>query len=806
MAAQSTIEPSAAARSNLEGIPLFGGLLAYSAAFHLLGPVNPAADRLLCLIGMCVVIGWILQKINVSSARRTVLLAVALLAILVPQFAHNDGRVVLLSGVAMVLLVAWRIALRSPVERVVAHVARAISGACLVIVFTRYCWPGQLLVEGLSELISMLASVFGRQNLDIGPTFTGVWIWIPFLIASFDMTRAVGWTNARTRFMCECSLQLVVLSCIVAAMTSIVDGMDAVAEYALAIPSPHHPYHPDHAFLLGFINYVFLGSLLLIHTLVWRNSTVTAQSVPPTPSPRWQTVSASGLIALGLVGLLIPGSRSTTISPVVAFHDAGQLDWNVPVTDRFGLLMGGMYGLLPQYLQASGYRVKNLDGQLNSENLAHVNALVMVLPRKPPTESELRTLYQYLERGGSLLVLGDHTDLYGSQAPMNALLSSAGIQVPFDSAFALRPFWIYCQSSLPHAVTVGIRDEVDTRIATGSSLRLNHWRARPLIVGQYGFGDFGNRANGERGGFLGDYKYQRGERLGDLVLGAESSYGAGRIIAFGDTSSFQNIALPDCYPFVERIFQRLTSPPDGWRQRWSLSVLGLGLIILLWMRNGWTWAAGLLLLVDAGQELLPHRSHSIAGRKVAVVSTTNVPCFPLERFRDNSAGAVMMSLMRSGFLPQLARVETPTTDVGLIACIGPLQPYSNAQRERLRRFMHDGGTLLIAASPKNLSAANSLLELGGIRATDSPIGNVRTSVSPEMEIEFLNAVSLDVSKSDATVAAEWNGEVIVAEVKVGQGRLLAFGDADFFLDRNLEGEKTHKPGNLKFLQRLLQTP
>ena len=41
------------------------------------------------------------------------------------------------------------------------------------------------------------------------------------------------------------------------------------------------------------------------------------------------------------------------------------------------------------------------------------------------------------------------------------------------------------------------------------------------------------------GSFLGNYHYDQGERLGDVVLVATTTYGRGRIVVWGDTSAFQ---------------------------------------------------------------------------------------------------------------------------------------------------------------------------------------------------------------------------------------------------------------------------
>ena len=73
--------------------------------------------------------------------------------------------------------------------------------------------------------------------------------------------------------------------------------------------------------------------------------------------------------------------------------------------------------------------------------------------------------------------------------------------------------------------------------------------ARPVIVARHGFSDRGNQNNADRA-FLGNRRYDRGERLGDIVLAADAKQGQGAVLVFGDTSPFQNLPIPFHWRFV----------------------------------------------------------------------------------------------------------------------------------------------------------------------------------------------------------------------------------------------------------------
>src|SRR5262249_49472270 len=122
----------------------------------------------------------------------------------------------------------------------------------------------------------------------------------------------------------------------------------------------------------------------------------------------------------------------------------------------------------------------------------------------------------------------------------------------FDSAFTPH-HWIYNAGFRPGPLTAGL-DEANSRFkqSTGASLTLTS-PAEPVATARWGFSDFGDRANKDNA-FLGDYIHQAQEPFGDLPVVALSRHGQGRVIVFGDTSAFQNIALPSAWPFVTQVF------------------------------------------------------------------------------------------------------------------------------------------------------------------------------------------------------------------------------------------------------------
>ena len=238
----------------------------------------------------------------------------------------------------------------------------------------------------------------------------------------------------------------------------------------------------------------------------------------------------------GIAGVVLAGTTAL-VSPKpakITVFNRGGLDWERPSYQNSN---NGMFGQLPLYAQGNGFKFELLDNDVvSSSDLADTQILTLVnLPKKWAGE-EKQAILDFVSGGGSLLVLGDHTDVFGLMDGFNPLLSDFGMAFKFDSAYPARKTWAQCTTCSNDAVIWNWRGE-SQGIGIGASLELSG-NARPLLMGRYGHSDRGVREN-IIGSFLGNYVYETGEQLGDVPLVAVAPYGAGRVVVFGDTSTFQ---------------------------------------------------------------------------------------------------------------------------------------------------------------------------------------------------------------------------------------------------------------------------
>ena len=67
-----------------------------------------------------------------------------------------------------------------------------------------------------------------------------------------------------------------------------------------------------------------------------------------------------------------------------------------------------MFGNLPQFLEAMGFSTAKVD-TISSDNLQEAKILMMINVDRELPQDELEAIWGFVEEGGSLLLLGDHT-------------------------------------------------------------------------------------------------------------------------------------------------------------------------------------------------------------------------------------------------------------------------------------------------------------------------------------------------------------------------------------------------------------
>ncbi len=413
---------------------------------------------------------------------------------------------------------------------------------------------------------------------------------------------------------------------------------------------------------------------------------------------------------------------------VVAYGQGYQLDWLKPEYDSDA---EGDYGMLPVLVKSLGGKFV-VSKDLSEQDLAEADVLLLIHPDRPWPRETLERIWDYVRRGGSLLLAADPTVRVGeSRSRFNEVLEPLAMRVHFDTTVARAANWEQSLQLTSHPSAVGLDDSRNPfGMQAGSSLDAG-WLARPVLTGRWGWSEPGSDAAAS-----GISSYNAGERLGDLTLAAEQPFGRGRVVVLGGTTPLHNETLASSYSFVGRLLgylaNRQSSPWALWRQLCALAALAAMVALLACRLESWQMiltpsvlAVALIWSTAAGYwsaRVLPDGRHRSLNN-VAYVDASHLESYSSDTLTDHGVAGLLRTLMRHGYLPLMAPdLKADRLDrCGLLISIGPGRAFSPAERDTLKRFVGDGGTLICLVGAEQARPSAPLLNDFGLQVPYSPV-------------------------------------------------------------------------------------
>ena len=525
-------------------------------------------------------------------------------------------------------------------------------------------------------------------------------------------------------------------------------------------------------------------------------------------------------VAAVLAAVLLPLLAVVYPSPLrlegkkVVFYEKGFLNWLKPTHGSYGRLSSGMYGMLPVFLESLGARPL-VSPALSETDLEDADVLAIIFPDEPWRQGQMERIHDFVRRGGSLLVFGEHTthDPNGSNR-FNEVLAPTAMRVGFDCATFAVGGWLQSYDAISHPTTAGIGDDENQfGVVIGASVDAR-WPSRPLLIGRWGWTDFGDDASDRA--MMGNDRYDPGEKLGDVILAAEQPMGKGRIITFGDTSGLTNAIDVSSYIFTSRLFAYLAGAAAhahaAWRQiltllaaaflialvcsrpgpgKTSLVAVGLAISLSLWT---FTNQARTRLSPD-GRRVIPNN--------LAYIDSSHIEAYSGESWRTDGIGGLALTLMRNGYVTLDLPEFTPgrLLRAGLLVSVAPSRPFSRAEVETVKTFVNGGGILIITAGYDQAGPSLPLLDAFGLHVgtagRDSPepepLGHFKSpyleSQDRRVYVRFHAAWPVACSDPNQRVIAYGRDNRPVAILRrFGAGKVLLIGDTCFAMNVNLEWE------------------
>lgn len=454
-----------------------------------------------------------------------------------------------------------------------------------------------------------------------------------------------------------------------------------------------------------------------------------------------------------------------------------------------------------EHLNDNGYKSRTIRTlPLSEERLEGFDVLFINLvddDRPDFSAAEIADIQRFVERGGGLLVIGDHTNVYESSARINPLLAPMGIEVGYHTAIDYPPeysvaglAWIMVFDFERHYLT---RDVEMISLQTGAPVFGDFGIAR---LSERGFGDYWDPE--DLSGYYGDWNHNGDpevEPKGRLPVVQAREYGDGRVVVVGDQNIFGDAWLHfgDNFEFLMNTFQ---------------------------------WLAG-------AEDRPPLRDARLAGFNLGVDMSHND--FDVGRTGDDDYYVFYVHLNRDHDVSADAQMRLETWNDALML-LSPDKPFDEEALDKVRQYFRDGKTVVLSLEADHLSQASvdlladiapefSLtvdatryvaaqaaagemvdLEIPHLEKTfllDSPvipISNLSVSSLPrrsQIGDEGLSPYLLEISSEwgDPFITARSGGDVVdIARRKaIGEGELIVFVQDGFFRNRTLGYSETTPP-------------
>ncbi len=532
-------------------------------------------------------------------------------------------------------------------------------------------------------------------------------------------------------------------------------------------------------------------------------------SEPPPSKPRTLPAAiALACLAAGLVTFIVQwdpvGSRKAGRVMVVERHSTWEPTTRRYSTDWYGELASynyaALYDFCGQYFEMSQLLESR---KIDDDTLANHDVLIVKTPTARWSREEVEAVERFVAGGGGLMLVGDHTNVFKSGTYLNDLSRPFGFTFRDDLLFHVgTPYeQLYRRPLVPHPAVqnvpwmdFAVSCSIDPGRSSGRAAIQSHgmWNLPPA----YHTENYHPQA-----------EYRPEMRYGPFIQLWATRHGSGRVLAFTDSTIFSNFCVYQ--PGKAELFRNMVewlnhgSPLNN---RWTWLLLAVPLLLvamamltaaewLLRSRDGaWLsllaaallgWSAGSACAAATHACALPVPDNIRPLEHVVIDRTVSETPQSLGAFiRGEGAGYGLMEqwIPRLGYLTSRRKGDDAFSGDALVV-LCPTRSASKQYRDRLVRFVSEGGKLLVVDSPENEgSTANSLLwpfDMGVSHA--EPRRGLLKLPGDWPSIPLEAACEVTGGRPIATV----NGLPVAATLNYNKGQVMVIGFGSLFNDASM---------------------
>lgn len=519
-------------------------------------------------------------------------------------------------------------------------------------------------------------------------------------------------------------------------------------------------------------------------------------------SPGWRLLAAGAGATLLVVaiGYEDPGRRHSKGILIDEYHSDWEWTERPFDTEWFGEKSTYNYYCLAEFL-AQHYPLERGHEAFTPELLERFGTIVLKVPTQAYQQQEVEALVSFVERGGGLVLIGDHTNVFGSSEFLNQVATRFDFRFVEDVTYDLLTGGLSLWDKprlLPHPVvqnmpTMLFGSSCSLRAAPTLGAAMVGYRLRTLPA------DYSQRS------FFPEKRLHQNGRSGAFNQALAVKSGKGRVAAFTDSTIFSNF------------FIFMPGKPE----------LALGLVEWAHRANRWSWfnpIAGLFglalvaaALLSRARLLAPLAAATLSGAlAIELVDSLNRSSYPLPepltlyvkiafegehsdffipelrltQTGDKDFDAFYVWMQRLGFVPR----KEPTLERALVGSravvlVDPKLPFSADELAATEAFVRRGAGLLVLADRDNESStAGQLLAHFGLELSWPP-AVAYPELSRDQQWVFEGAGSVQGATPLVTAP---DGRVVLGFRTIGRGRIVACSNSRMF-ERSRFGMVNHVP-------------
>lgn len=520
--------------------------------------------------------------------------------------------------------------------------------------------------------------------------------------------------------------------------------------------------------------------------------------------PAWREMAGIGLpvvvavvcFTLGVIWDPV-GQRKGGRIAVDEFHSKWEPTERPFDTEWYGHLSGYNYACIYDF-SSRYYAMSRIKEPLTDAVLANLDVLVLKVPTELFRPEEVEAVLRFVERGGGLLLIGEHTDVFSTGYDLNQIARRFGFEYRYDCVFGIDSFFdqYYVPSFAPHPVVRAIRG---MDFATSCSIRpFEPWRGRSVITST---GLKNAPADYHASNFYPQAQDRADMRYGAFVQLWAVRHGKGRVLAFTDSTIFSNFCTfePGKLEILRGMLEWLNRQSGIGDPRWL--VLALGAAAGLWVFWRLKKQSRLLLpLVAAGSAAwaltvtgvvaAQARSFKLpsAERPLRWVTIDRTICDgPLSKNgfiegKSNGFGIFERWILRLGYFIRREQGPAALADDLVVFC-QPNRPVNVVFAEAARRYVEAGGNILVLDSAENTNSTSAAL-LAPFKLELRPHPQPDGTLEPAKGSNSLPAISVQAAREvmGGVPFCQLNGRPVAARAQIGKGTVTVLGIGARFAD------------------------